>query len=134
MITNIENLSAVKIFERGIPNEECIAIQVMESTDLTGYGILIAESTRDGIVLPINDCTFWFGNAIVQKDDWVFIYTGNGKPMKVAGPEGKTETFSLYWGRNETLFADTNIIPVIFSIGSIDALFPPRNQSQKVIG
>ncbi len=129
IISDITEMTLMTVLKRGVPNEECIAIQINENINLGQYGIMLGVYSKQNGAYPVNDNLFWFGDACINKDDWVFIYTGIGEPSKVIMPD-ESNTFSIFWGKPKTIFADTNVVPLLFRIDAVDVLLPPENLPQ----
>lgn len=127
---DVKELSVVKIFDRGLPNKESIAISVEEDTNLGQYGILVGLYQGDGLATPFVDHLFWFGDGLVRKGDWLFVHTGPGSPSKTSTTDGNRTIFSIYWGKRQTIFANTNIVPVLFRLDAVNVLPPPQDELQ----
>lgn len=126
----VGELSVVRIFHPGVPNRESIAISVEENTNLGQYGILVGLYQGDGLATPFVDHLFWFGDGRVRKGDWLFVNTGPGTPSTTATSEGDGKIFSIYWGKKQTIFANSNIVPVLFRLDAVNVLAPPENKLQ----
>ncbi|TAJ52579.1 MAG: hypothetical protein EPN60_02655 [Nevskiaceae bacterium] len=127
---DVKELSVVKIFHRGLPNQESIAISVEEDTNLGQYGILVGLYQGGGLATPFVDHLFWFGDGWVRKGDWLFVHTGPGSPSTTPTTDGNGTIFSIYWGKRQTIFANTNIVPVLFRLDAVNVLSPPQNELQ----
>lgn len=130
IVSDIEELSVVTIIKNGIPNEECIAIKVNLDVNLGQYGIMLGRFNADNTATPFKDNMFWFGDGIVKKGDWLFIYTGSGKPTQVKDSNNTNQLYSLYWGKEKTMFANTNVVPILFRVDAVDVLMPPADVPQ----
>ena len=129
-VSDIVELEIVSVLERGYPNKECIAIQAKESINLGQYGIMIGEYSEDGSVFPFRDNMFWFGDGLIKEGDWLFIYTGAGNPFQSKASDNIHDIYTVFWGREHTLFANSNIVPLLFRIDAVDILSPPSNTPQ----
>ena len=69
----------ISVADRGVPNRERIAIFVEETTNMGQYGVMVGHSAVDRTAIPYQDNLFWFGDGIVNKGDWILLYTGKGK-------------------------------------------------------
>ncbi len=126
----ISELSVVKVFHPGVPNRESIAISVEEDTNLGQYGILVGLYQGGGLATPFIDHLFWFGDGMVRKGDWIFVNTGPGTPSSTTASESDGKIFSIYWGKKQTVFANSNIVPVLFRLDAVNVLCPPENKLQ----
>ncbi len=129
LVSQIDELSVVTILDNGIPNEECIAIEVNDNINLGQYGVMLGSFNRDNTATPFRDNIFWFNDGIVKKGDWLFIYTGYGEPTQTKDSDG-AQLYSLYWGKANTIFANTNVVPILFRVDAVDVLMPPSNVPQ----
>ena len=130
IVSDILELSVVTVLERGKPNEECIAIQANEQANLGQYGIMLGTYSTETGLFPFRDNLFWFGDGVVYKDDWIFVYTGSGEARKSTTINQLNNVYSIYWGKKTTIFANTNIVPMLFRIDAVDILAPPTNVLQ----
>jgi len=123
-------LAELEIFDvqnRGVPNDESIAIRVNETVNLGQFGIMLgATGAAWGGAIPVRDFFFWFGNGMVNAGDFIFVYTGPGS-ARFWQPEGKPYTiYSVHWGRKTTIFNDPTIVPFLFKVESVQIPSPPR--------
>lgn len=125
IVGNIEELSIIDVFDRGVPNRECIAIAVNTSVNLGQYGLFIGVRGPAGFAMPIKDNLFWFGDGIVNRDDWIFVYTGPGSPRANPLPNTSNFTYSVHWGRNLTVFFNPELVPILFRIDAVIIGKPP---------
>ena len=130
----LKEMRIISILHRGVPNRECIAILVNEDLNLGQYGVMLGtHSSETGGALPFNDNLFWFGDGKLEKGDWIFIYTGSGVPTKNEDTETDTYNYSIFWGRLNTVFANTAIVPLLFRSDAVDVLQPPLDVPQSLI-
>ena len=130
IVSNLAELEVIAILERGVPNDECIAIRANERTNLGQYGVMLGFYSQHNATLPFRDNLFWFGDGFIEKDDWVFIYTGIGEPRKSKTKNGANNIYTIFWGREKTVFANTNIVPLLFRVDAVDILLPPEDLPQ----
>ena len=128
-VSDILELEIVSVLERGYPNRECIAIQAKESINLGQYGIMIGEYSENG-VFPFRDNMFWFGDGLMKEGDWLFVYTGAGSPFQNKASDSIHDIYTVFWGREHTLFTNSNVVPLLFRIDAVDILSPSSNTSQ----
>ena len=120
MIVNlITELSIVGVFDRGVPNQERIVIRVNEPVNLGQYGIMIGIRAWSGFGIPIRDNFLWFGDGIVNRGDWIFIYTGPGKAQTTPLPNTQERLFSIHWGRQNTFLNSNDLVPILFRVDAV---------------
>ena len=129
IVSDLVELSVVKVFDSGIPNKENIAICVNEPTNMGQFGLMLGISMSEKMAAPIHDQLYWFGDGSVQAGDWIFLYTGTGSPRTTDEEDG-TKIYTVFWGRETTIFATTQVVPVLFKVSSVDVSSPPGNQLQ----
>jgi hypothetical protein len=122
MIPLISELSLTKVFDRGEPNNECIAIRVNETVEMAQFGILIGTAGSNGMIIPHPDQFFWFGNAVAKSGDWIFVYTGGGTPRLSKATNGTNDVYTLFWNKPKTVLANSHVVPVLFKLGEIQIL------------
>ncbi|MGD9161987.1 MAG: hypothetical protein PVG39_26485 [Desulfobacteraceae bacterium] len=130
IVSDITELKVITVIERGIPNEECIAILANERINLGQYGIMLGVYTQLNAAIPFRDHLFWFGDGFINKGDWLFIYTGMGEARTSKTIDGNNNIYTIFWGKPKTIFADSNIVPLLFRVDAVDVLSPPENQLQ----
>lgn len=123
LLQPISELNLVSVLDRNIPNKECIAVSVNAPTNMGEYGLMLGFSNiYDGMAIPLRDNFFWFGDGMVKKGDWIFIYTGSGTPTTTFTANGQSSIFTLYWNRAQTLFFNSNIVPMLFRMNAVQVL------------
>lgn len=130
ILSDIIELNIITVYNRGIPNEECIAIQVNQQINLGQYGIMIGQYTENNSAIPFKDNMFWFGDGIVQEGDWLFIFTGNGHATQYKSSDGIHNSYNLFWERPHTIFANSNVVPILFRVDAVNVNTPPNNLPQ----
>jgi hypothetical protein len=130
IVANLTELAVMAVLDRGVPNEECIAIQANERINLGQYGIMLGAYAQLNSAIPFRDHLFWFGDGFIEKGDWIFIYTGMGEPRKSTTPDGANNTYTVFWGKPTTIFASTNVVPLLFRVDAVDVISPPENKPQ----
>lgn len=129
-LPDVRGVKLVRVFDRGVPNKECIALLVTEQTEMAQYGLMVGWLQGPKVAVPIKDFLFYFGSGAVKKGDWIFVFTGAGESKKAPSSDGLSTIYSLYWGRPSTLFANSNIVPVLFQVGALDVADAPQDQPQ----
>lgn len=131
MIVNALNeLTIISILDRGVPNQECIAIKVNEKINLGQYGIMLGMYSHSKLAMPFQDNLFWFGDGYVDKGDWIFVYTGDGEPKSSHTKDELKNIYSLFWAKQNTVFANSNIVPLLFKVDAVDVFAPQENVPQ----
>ena len=67
IVADIIELTVMTVLERGVPNEECIAIMANERINLGQYGIMLGFYADFNSGIPFKDHLFWFGDGYVEK-------------------------------------------------------------------
>lgn len=120
MIVNLINeLSVIGVYDRGIPNQERIVLHVTETVNLGQYGLMIGVRAQDGTAFPVRDNLLWFGDGVVARGDWIFIYTGPGEPKVSTLPNTNNRTYTLHWGRAETILHNREVVPILFRVDAV---------------
>jgi hypothetical protein len=130
IVSDLRELTIMAVLDRGVPNEECIAIQAHERINLGQYGIMLGVYAPLNSATPFKDHLFWFGDGFIEEGDWVFIYTGMGEPRKSKTNDGVNSIFTIFWGKPKTIFANTIVVPVLFRVDAVYVLSPPENLPQ----
>lgn len=130
IVSGITELTVSTVLDRGIPNKECIAIMANQTINLGQYGVMLGQYSGLNSAVPFRDNLFWFGDAVVEAGDWIFIYTGLGSPTKSRSTDDKYDVYSTFWGRNSTMFANSNVVPMLFRIDAVNVPTPPENSPQ----
>ncbi len=115
----ILELSLQGVFDSGVPNRERIILRPTEDVDLTQFGIMLGVRMDGGAVWPIRDQFFWFGNIRVAPPSWIVVVTRAGEFRTTNHPKTGHTIYWMFWGRNEVVFSDGKIVPVVFQIGSV---------------
>jgi len=110
------DLKIIGVVDGGVPNSERIALRPNRRVALTGFGIAVGLSAGDAGALPIYDNVFWFPEMIVEPPAWLFVYTGPGTTRQTTFPSGEP-ALVFHWNRKHTIFAQHDLVPVLFSVG-----------------
>jgi len=130
IVADLLELKLLPVADRGVPNRERIAIYVKETINMGQYGVMIGHAVVDRTAIPYQDNLFWFGGGIVNKGDWILLYTGKGTPRTDKGEVTGGKIYSVHWGRESTMFVNTNVVPILFRIDAVDVDSPPDNLPQ----
>lgn len=125
----------IEIFEvrdRGVPNRECVVMRVNETTALTNFFVGLGFPQAPSNIRPVNDNTFWLGSGFVLSGDWVYLYTGVGKPISSIIPNQNNTVHSIYWNRVSVLFSSVQIVPFVYSIENVQIASSPEPSSGQI--
>lgn len=130
IVNDITELSIVDVLGRGVPNEESIALRVKERVNLGQYGIMLGVHSHSRLARPLQDSLFWFGDGMVDEGDWIFVNTGDGESRVTKSTDQLNSIFSVFWNKASTVFANSNVVPILFRVDAVDILEPPANVPQ----
>ncbi len=130
IIPNIAELSLLEVWDRGVPNKECLAIGVNESVDMTQFALLAGTLSPQGGLIPHPDHFLWFGGAVVNAGDFIFVYTGSGEPRGTKAVNGTNDVYTVFWNRPKTVFANSAVIPALIKFGEVELLSSPTDLPQ----
>lgn len=134
IVTDLPELDIHPVADRGAPNQERVVIYINETTNMGQYGIMLGHQTGKGSANPYQDNLFWFGDGILNKGDWILLYTGNGTPKVDKWEPTGGDVYSIHWGRSTTVFANTNIVPILFRVDAVQVGLPPGDVPQLGLG
>lgn len=120
ILSGISELLLYPVENRGNPNSERVPVFVKETIQTGCYGLMVGQSTANGLALPFHDNLFWFGDGQVNAGDWIIIYTGSGTHsiQDWHTPPG-SKIYSTHWGRKNTMFANSLIVPILFRTDAV---------------
>ena len=132
IVGDVTELGIATILDRAVPNKECIAISVIRDVNIGQYGIMVAQhdAATGGSSVPFFDNLFWFGDGVVNAGDWIFVYSGPGSPRLTKAANGVNNIYSLHWGKPQTIFASSLIVPILFRVDAVNIMSPPSDQPQ----
>jgi hypothetical protein len=131
IVNDIVELSVAAVLNRGEPNQECIAIQVHSPINVGQYGIMVGVfHHQTGMAMPLMDNLFWFGDADVKPQDWIFVNTGLGQANSGKLSDNTGDYYSVFWGRKQTMFANSNLVPILFRVDAVVMPKPPADKPQ----
>jgi len=119
----ITELTIIGVFDRGIPNQERIVLLPNQDLNLGQYGLMIGVRGQASMAFPIRDNMLWFGDGLVNKGDWIFVYTGPGEAKTTMLPNNQERLYSIHWGRKETILHHPDLVPILFRV---DAVYVPQ--------
>ncbi|WP_372174330.1 hypothetical protein [Xanthomonas axonopodis] len=99
----------------GIPNQECIMLRAVTSSNLALVGVLLG--LKDGAeTWPYRNFVYWFGNKVVSEGTTLNLFTGRGQDSSHPVGNGAWN-INLFWGQESTLFNNPDVVPMAFRIG-----------------
>lgn len=135
IVAGLSELILYPVEQRGVPNQERIPILVQQTLDMGRYGVMAGHAEPHGFARPFLDKLYWFGDGIVNAGDWILIYTGSGSPRAFdwSEPLG-SKVYVVHWGCAKTMFANSQIVPILFRTDAATVGTPPDNLPQLGIG
>ncbi len=130
ILAPITELSVIGVYDRGVANSERIVLQANQAVNLGQFGIMLGYRTGDGLANPYNDHLFWFGDGVIQQGDWVFIYTGQGEARASDSPEQNQKIYTVHWGKETTIFAHSEVTPILFRTDAVQLAVAQLNLQQ----
>jgi len=134
IVTDLLELQLHPVADRGAPNLERIPMFVNTTTNMGQYGIMVGYSTGAKAALPYHDNLFWFGDGVVNAGDWIILYTGGGTPRVEDWPATGGKIYTVHWGKTSTIFANTNVVPILFRVDAVAVAGGPQNVPQFALG
>lgn len=132
----ISELKVVEVADRGVPNLERIVMRANEVVRVGEFAVLLGVRQQGDSAYPIRDNFYWFGHGIVNKGDWVFLYTGPGETRTVELPGTTEKLYVVHWGRENVILNHQEIVPILIRIDAVDVLkdsplaLPPASQQK----
>lgn len=120
IVSELLELELFPVADRGIPNKERLPILVKETIDIGQYGVMIGRESNNNAAVPFYDNLYWFGSGILNRGDWLLLYTGGGEIVVTDIPDSKNRIVSIHWGKRVTIFADSNTVPILFRVDAVD--------------
>jgi hypothetical protein len=124
-LPKLSEIKITTIYDRGVPNKECVTIQPQEPLEIAQYAICLGIRVRSADIVMPTDSLFWFGEGIVGPEDVIFLWTGSGTPWMKPKDHGSGRYFFCYWGKPTTMLHDPMIVPFIFKFEGIYVPDPP---------
>lgn len=119
IIGDITELRVVGAFDRGMPNQERIVIRVNDIVNMAQFALLLGIRQQLGVAVPIRDNFFWFGDGVVSRGDWIFVYTGPGEGRMNDLPGTTEKLYTVHWGRNQTVLNSAEIVPLLIRLDAV---------------
>lgn len=119
IVEDIYELSVVGVYDRNIPNKERIVLRANETVNIGQYGLMVGIRGMHKNAFPIRDNLLWFGDGLLDRDDWIFVYTGPGDPTSTDLPNTQSRIYSVHWARKNTIFSHPDLLPILFRVDAI---------------
>jgi hypothetical protein len=122
------------MIDPGIPGEERIVFRPTEPLNMAQCGLLLGWKDTTGMIIPLPNCFYWFGDYIVTPPCWIVVYTGQGK-FNIGDFNGQP-VYVHYWGMDHTLFNYSEQIPLLIKFSGVQVgeslkLLPSYVETQK---
>jgi len=122
----ITELEIRDVANRGVANQECILIKPRVLVDISPFALFVGfRSQSRGLVTPVRDLFFWFGEGSVSPDDWICVFSGSGTANRKPIEGAPGHYIFCYWGRPTTLFHDSMYTPFLLRYDAILVAEPP---------
>jgi hypothetical protein len=129
----IEEMTIVGVADRGVPNQERIVIRANVAVNLGRYGLMLGIKATAGNAFPIRDNLLWFGDAILWRGDWLFVYTGPGEARVNQLPNISERIVSVHWGHTQTILHHQEIVPILFRVDAVQVPIEHTLPSSKLL-
>jgi hypothetical protein len=107
-------LKIVGIYDRGIPNQERLHLNVLAPADLSFHVVLDTTRVGDTVSTQIRN-VYWWTRYPVQAGDWVILYTRSGLFSTARRADGRTNHF-FFWGMKSVLWANPASCAVVLGV------------------
>ena len=126
----LDELTLLDVHDRGIPNLERVVIRVNHHVDMSSYVLMQGVANESGGAVPIKDSMFWFGNGLLEPNDWIFVYTAAGQTRTEAltGKFEPNKLVVLHWARSQTMFHAPAVVPILARIDAVLTTSPAPPQ------
>lgn len=119
-LPTIPELQLIGVLDPGVPGKERIVLKVEQKIDIGWYAIVVAiRGQPSGHSTPMRDNMYWIGSGSVEPNDWFFLYTGSGTQTTIPADGVHGKLFIEFWGRPQTIFHDSLLIPVLWRLNGI---------------
>ncbi|NKE70627.1 hypothetical protein [Candidatus Manganitrophus noduliformans] len=136
IVNDLYELTIVGVYDRGVPNQERIVIRANQSVNLGQYGVMLGIRAAGNSAFPIRDNLLWFGDALINTGDWIFIYTGIGEAKVTTLPNSQERLYSIHWGRDKTILHHPDLVPILFRVDAVQVPYElpalPQKPKMKV--
>lgn len=119
IVGDISELIVSGVYDRGTPNQERVVLYANQTVNLGQYGLMVGVRAAGNSAFPVRDNLLWFGDGLVNKGDWIFVYTGPGEPRATTLPNTEERLYSIHWGRDKTIFHHPDLVPILFRVDAV---------------
>lgn len=119
IVGEITELRVVGVFDRGVPNQERVVLQVNEVVNMGQFALLLGIRQQPATAIPIRDNLLWFGDGVLSRGDWIFVYTGPGEGRVNELPGTAEKLYTVHWGRTQTVLTSLEVVPVLVRVDAV---------------
>ncbi len=109
----------VVAYDSSVNKRERVVFRPTEPVNLAAYALLTAWQDSTGLIAPLNNNLFYFGDCAVTPPCWVVVYTGKGKYHQVNHAATGHLIHTFYWGNDVTVFNVKEVVPVLIRIANV---------------
>ncbi|QFT53559.1 hypothetical protein [Microbulbifer sp. THAF38] len=110
------------IRDRGNKASERIVMRALSRIDIGQFVILDAGYSDDGVNNDVRS-SYWFPDQVIEKNDWVVLYTKAGNYKEKVQKSGSNALF-FYWHKPEAMWGGKSRTPVLMEVDSWDFVEP----------
>ncbi len=118
-IPTLQDVELIGVADPGVPNKERIILRPWVDTNLQSYVVGLGKDIDGEGFVPIGNRIFFFTQTIPESGSWVIVYTGEGVSTQSELPTTGEKTYTFFWGFKNVIFLNPQIIPILYSIGSM---------------
>jgi len=109
----------VVAYDSAIDKLERIIFRPTEPINLATYGILVGWQDQNGLITPLKDNFFWFGEIQIAPPCWIVVYTGKGENKLISHHQTGHPVYIFYWGNDTTILNLKETVPVLVRFAGI---------------
>lgn len=114
----IVEINLIGVADAGKPNHERVMLRPNEAVNLAQFGVVLGVRTQQPLVAHLlRDHTIWLPEITLSPPAWILIYTGPGKDRQEMW--NNQPVLILHWNKQQTLFGDPDLVPVLVRIDAI---------------
>ena len=111
--------------DRGDLERERIVMRATSKVDVGQYALIEAGFEEDSVNVETGSC-YWFSDQVIEKNDWVVLYTKSGENKEKLQKSGATAYF-YYWDKKKPKWNTSSKVPVVLEVDSWDFIAPEKN-------
>jgi hypothetical protein len=138
MVRILDEIEIFGVYDRGVPNEERIALRVKRQINLRDYLMILGVPISEQLAFPLEGNLYHFSSELVDSPAWIFFYTGTGERRITREVQTGEPAIVIHWGKQYTILNDERVVPVILGIDGVLVggtksllLFPPKEIESK---